>query len=127
MPLEGMLAGAKTVQSLPPAPSPELQARTAPTANKAVEQPLPETQHRAEEANDGLLINGSQSNATTSKFSLDPAFGNRRAGSKALYTGGLAIHEENAVLDARPYSLTGLETPKNEYTGSLPLRRLAAH
>ena len=116
LPLDTMLAQAKTVQSLPPAPPPELQAREAPVkkpGNAADIPPAP--QHRAEEANDGLLINGSQSNAATSKFSLDPAFGNRRAGSKALYTGGFAIHEENSALDASPYSLTGLQTPKDQY------------
>ncbi len=120
LPLDQMLAQAKTVQTLPTA-SP-LQARsTEPEkiAKPEVEAPPPEP-HHAEDANDGLLINGSQSNAATSKFSLDPAFGNRRAGSKSLYTGGLAAHEENAALDARPYSLTGLNTPKeqfNRFTG----------
>ena len=116
LPLEQMLAEAKTVQSLPPTPSPELQARTAePTAKRSSEEPPPATQRHPEEAEDGLLINGSQNNAATSKFSLDQAFGNRRASSKALYNGGFAIHEENSVLDARPYSLTGLQTPKDQF------------
>ncbi len=115
LPLDQMLAQAKTVQTLPSQPATELQARTAQAATKPAEEPTPEVQHRAEDANDGLLINGSQSNAATSKFTLDPAFGNRRSGSKALYTGGVAVHEENAALDARPYSITGLNTPKAQF------------
>lgn len=136
LPLDQMLADAKTVQSLPPAPPPELQARTAAPDKKPAEEPSTGSPHRPEEAEDGLLINGSQSNAATSKFSLDPAFGNRRAGSKALYNGGFAIHEENSVLDARPYSLTGLQTPQDQYNrltavatlgGPLNIPRLLRH
>ena len=36
-----------------------------------------------------LLINGTVNNAATSPFTLSPAFGNRRPGSKGLYSGGL--------------------------------------
>lgn len=129
LPLDQVLAQAKTVQTLPAAPPAPLQARAsegtpAKKADKPAEEPTPEAQHRSDDANDGLLINGSQSNAATSKFSLDPAFGNRRSGSRALYTGGIAAHEENAALDARPYSLTGLDTPKaefNRFTGVFTL------
>ncbi len=117
LPVEQMLAEAKAVQAAPPAP--ELQARAATPEAKQVAAPAaevsPEMQRRAEDANDGLLINGSQSNAATSKFTLDPAFGNRRAGSKSLYTGGIGLHEENAALDARPYSITGLNVPKAQF------------
>ena len=126
LPLEQILAEAKTVQPTPAQPSTILQPPLAKPADhgKSAEELNTEAQRRAEDANDGLLINGSQSNAATSKYTLDPAFGNRRAGSKALYTGGVAVHEENSVLDARPYSLTGLATPKDEYnrfTGVLTL------
>ena len=136
LPLEEMLAQAKSVQTLPVAPAPELQARAAEGAPKKAEEDAAPPPHRPEEADDGLLINGSQSNAATSKFSLDPAFGNRRAGSKALYTGGIGLHEENAVLDARPYSLTGLGTPKDQFNnltgvltlgGPLKIPRLLPH
>ena len=125
LPLDQMLAQARTVQPLPSQPAPELQARgAAKPAEKSPAEIAPEAQHRAEDANDGLLINGSQSNAATSKFTLDPAFGNRRAGSRALYTGGISAREENAALDARPYSITGLQTPKeqfNRFTGVFTL------
>ena len=47
--------------------------------------------------------------------SLDQAFGNRRSNSRALYNGGFAAIVDNSALDARPYSLTGLDTPKPAY------------
>lgn len=136
LPLDQMLAQANAIPTAPVAPPPELQAHTDEKPEKATSAPTPVSRHRAEDATDGLLINGSQSNAATSKFSLDPAFGNRRAGSKSLYTGGFAVHEENSALDARPYSLTGLETPKDEYNrftgvatlgGPLHIPRLLPH
>ena len=64
---------------------------------------------------DGLLVNGTVSNAATSKFSLDQAFGNSRPNSKSLYNGGFAAILDNSALDARPYSLSGLDTPKPTY------------
>ncbi|MFZ0743648.1 MAG: TonB-dependent receptor [Terracidiphilus sp.] len=70
----------------------------------------------AEKSSDGLLINGSENNAATSPFSLAPAFGNRRPGAKSLYTGSIGAIADNSVFDARPYSLTGLQTPKDLYS-----------
>ena len=69
----------------------------------------------AERAADGLLINGSESNAATSQYSMSPAIGNHRPGSKALYNGSFGAYAENAVFDAKPYSLTGLVLPKDIY------------
>lgn len=65
---------------------------------------------------DGLLINGSESNAATSKYSLTPAFGNRRPGTKSLYTGGIGATVGNSIFDARPYALAGLPLPKASYS-----------
>jgi trimeric autotransporter adhesin len=101
---------------LAPVLSPSLRA--APKASTgsevAIEIPKP-----AEEANqqssDGFLVNGSVNNAATSRFSLDQAFGNRRSNSRALYNGGFAAIVDNSALDARPYSLSGLDTPKPSY------------
>ncbi|SNT37975.1 Carboxypeptidase regulatory-like domain-containing protein [Granulicella rosea] len=70
---------------------------------------------------DGLLIQGSSNNAATSQYTLNAAFGNNRT-SKSLYTGGVSLVFDNSVFDARPYSLTGLNTPKdqnNHITGGL--------
>jgi hypothetical protein len=92
-----------------PAPAPAKK----PGANEVpVEIPKP-----AEDANanDGFLVNGSVNNAATSRYSLDRAFGNRRYNSKSLYTGGLAAIIDSSALDARPYSLSGLNSPKASY------------
>lgn len=69
----------------------------------------------AQQANDGLLINGSVNNAATSQFSLSPAFGNTRAGGRSLYNYGLMLHLDNSALDAKPFSVTGLDTPRPSY------------
>lgn len=79
-----------------------------PVAAPAVEE--------AERPSDGLLINGSESNASTSPFSLSPAFGNRRPGVKGLYNGGIGVIADNSVFDAKPYSLSGLQIPKDAYS-----------
>ena len=63
-----------------------------------------------------MLINGSESNAATSQYSMSPAFGNRRPGQKGLYNGSIGAIVGNSVFDARPYSLTGQQTPKDYYS-----------
>jgi hypothetical protein len=93
--------------SLPPASVTASEAQAGAAA-------LPKPQQNDQAAN-GLLVNGSSNNAATSRFSLDEAFGNRRPTGKSLYTGGLALIFDNSALDARPYSLSGLETPKSAY------------
>jgi hypothetical protein len=99
-----------------------LQARgsdASDAARKEDKASLPETPQpqddTVERPNDGLLINGSESNAATSQYSMAAAFGNRRPGVKGLYTGGIGVITGNSVFDARPYSLTGLSLPKASY------------
>jgi hypothetical protein len=75
----------------------------------------PEPEEAKQQSADGFLINGSVNNAATSQYELSHAFGNRRPGSKSLYTGGLSAILENSEFDARPYSLSGQETPKDLY------------
>jgi hypothetical protein len=104
--------------NLPPPPVvaaavPAPAAAKKPTGNEApVEIPKPAEDQNA---NDGFLVNGSVNNAATSRYSLDRAFGNRRYNSKSLYTGGLAAIIDSSALDARPYSLSGLNSPKASY------------
>jgi hypothetical protein len=43
------------------------------------------------------------------------AFGNRRRNRRRQYNGNVALILDNSALDARPYSLTGQETPKAAY------------
>lgn len=88
-------------------------------------QEMPRAPDQNEESADGLLVQGSVNNASTSAFTINPAFGNSRLGSRALYTGGFAAFIENSALDARPYSLTGVETAKpayNDFTGVATLQ-----
>ena len=112
--------------TLPPAPLPALAPAKKPAAaanDSPLEIPKP-AEDESQRAADGLLVNGSVNNAATSRYSLDQAFGNRRYNSKSLYNGGLAAIIDNSALDARPYSLSGLNTPKASYnriTGVLTL------
>jgi hypothetical protein len=76
--------------------------------------PVPPDQ-AAEQSADGMLVSGSQNNAATSQYSLSPAFGNHRPGQKGQYNGGLGLVFGNSALNARPYSLTGVEVPKDFY------------
>lgn len=71
-------------------------------------------------AADGLLVNGSVNNAASSPFSQVPAFGNNRAPGKWRYNGNFGFMMDNSPLDARPFSLTGQNTPRlayNRFTG----------
>jgi hypothetical protein len=83
---------------------------------EAVAAPTVPADEEAEKSADGFLINGSENNAATSQYSLSPAFGNRRPGSKSLYNGGFGAIVDNSVLDARPYALTGLTAAKDAYS-----------
>ena len=73
--------------------------------------PAPEPDATAQQANDGLLINGSVNNAATLQYSMSQAFGNTRSGGRSLYNYGLSLVLNNSALNAKPYSLTGLDTP----------------
>jgi trimeric autotransporter adhesin len=136
LPLDELKALAKPQ---PPdiAPKPSLQieaaktaAAPAATAATAAPQEIPKPPDDPnQESSDGFLVNGSVNNAATSPFSLDRAFGNKRANSKSLYNGGIAFAFDNSVLDAKQYSISGIDSPKPEYnrmTGGLtfggPLR-----
>lgn len=96
--------------SVPEAPAKSEASK--PNAPEEMPKPSDETSRQAE---DGLLVNGSSNNAATSQFSLAQAFGNTRKGAGGLYNGGLALIFDNSALDARPFSLTGLNSPKPSY------------
>jgi hypothetical protein len=93
---------------LPPKPAAD---NSNPVESPAVEPPAEDS----DESSDGLLINGTVNNAATSPFALSPAIGNRRPGSKSLYSGGIGAIVDNSLFDARPFSLTGLPVPKDNY------------
>lgn len=114
LPVDQIMARSKLTK-LPPIPLPASNAAAnKPAVNNAPDIPKPQ-EDASQQPSDGFLVNGSTNNAATSKFSLDQAFGNRRSNSKGLYTGGLAAVLDNSALDARPYSLSGLDTPKASY------------
>jgi hypothetical protein len=123
LPPDRIMAQAQTV-------NPEADALPTPSSTAAAEQPeipkapkaagAPEMPKPPDETNDqsadGFLINGSVNNAATSPFSTAAAFGNTRSGSKGLYNGGFAVILGNSAFDARPYSISGFEAPKDAYS-----------
>ncbi len=88
---------------------PEKVPETAPSETTPSEEEL------AQRASDGFLINGSTNNGAASPFAQAMAFGNNRTGAKGLYNGGIGMILDNSALDARPFSLTGQDTPKAAY------------
>ncbi|WP_420236561.1 carboxypeptidase regulatory-like domain-containing protein [Telmatobacter bradus] len=116
LPLNEALVGSQTAEQAQQAPQMVALALPAKEKKKTDEAaPQAPVSEVADKAADGYLVNGSQNNAATSIYSLAPAFGNRRAGSKSLYNGSVGIIEGNSAFNARPYSLTGLNTPKDNY------------
>ena len=118
--LDQMIAQTKAVEIKPLMRRNNLSAATNSEKKTAGEGAMPEAPTPQDDASgaatDGLLISGSENNAATSKYSMSQAFGNRRAGPKAMYTGGVGVIVGNSVLDARPYSITGLALPKAAYS-----------
>jgi hypothetical protein len=97
-------------------------AAKTPEASAAALKAAPAQDATAQQANDGFLINGSQSNASTSQYSMSQAFGNNRNGGKSLYNTNLSLVLDNSAFDAKSYSLAGVDTPKpsfNDMTGSM--------
>jgi hypothetical protein len=108
---------AETEAIVPPASIVAPEAKSEPT--KLQDNKAPESKTSQEDLNqlasDGLLINGSVNNGAASPFAQIAAFGNNRNGAKGLYTGGIGMILGNAALDARPFSLSGQNTPKAAY------------
>jgi carboxypeptidase family protein len=140
LPPDQLMASTKLTQA-PPIAQPVLNApaakkpEAAAAANAPTEIPKP-PEEQNQDSSDGFLVNGSVNNAATSQYSLDRAFGNRRPNSKSLYNGGLAVIFGNSALNARTYSLSGLEMPKPFYNvvtgvvtigGPIKIPRLLPH
>jgi len=125
MSLDQMRAALKPMQG---AAITEVQAKTQPAkiadAPKMAGAPAgtaPVPEDVSAKAVDGLLINGSVNNAATSPFSLAARFGNTASG-KSLYSWALNVRVDNSALDARSYSIAGIDTTKpqtNALTGGL--------
>ena len=96
---------AATEKTAAPAQQAGAAAPEAPLAQDAV----------AQQANDGLLINGSVNNAATSQYALSPAFGNGRSNGRSLYTGGFSLVLDNSALDAQKFSVSGFSAPNPSF------------
>ena len=94
---------------------PKQTAKSEKPEEPVPQAPSPQANEDSERAADGLLINGSENNAATSQYSLSPAIGNHRPGTKALYNGSFGAFAQNSIFNAKPYSLTGLVLPKDSY------------
>lgn len=123
LPLGQIKAQIETAPSLGGTP-PSIPAQPPPQEAKNASEPEPAQEDLSQRAADGFLINGSVNNGAASPFSQAAAFGNHRTGGKSLYNGGIGITFDNSALNARPFSLTGQDTPKaayNRMTGLLAL------
>ena len=107
--LKPVLSAGVTVTQARSEPKKTGEAPKQQGAQAAAQGPPPE--EVAQRAADGLLINGSVNNAATSQFTLGPRFGNTASG-KSLYTFSVYLTVDNSVLNAKSYSLTGIDTPK---------------
>ena len=116
----------KPLVEVPPAPAEALAGKPDQQSAQSGGPEMPrEPQEENEQSVDGYLVQGSVNNAATSQYATNSAFGNTRSGSKALYTGGFAAIEQNSALNARPYSLSGIEPAKpafNDFTGVATLQ-----
>lgn len=93
-------------------------ASAAPSGAAAASETPPAAPGEASNQNssDSFAINGSANNGAASNFGMSGAFGNNRRGAGSLYNGTANVVIGNAILDARAYSLTGLDTQKPAYT-----------
>jgi hypothetical protein len=120
--LKKLATHASNPTSTQPVPHADAVAKKPDTSEAIAETPKPPD--ASQDSSDGFLVNGSTNNAATSQYALSQAFGNKRAGSKSIYNGGVSAIMDNSAFDARPYSLSGLEMPKgfyNRFTGGVAI------
>ena len=124
------------LQPVPAAGTAAAEAKNEQPKPSVAAAPEKEQEDLSQRAADGLLINGSVINGATSPFAQMMAFGNNRNGGRGLYNGGLGLIFGNSALDARPFSLSGQNTPKPAYNritgiatlgGPLKIPRLLPH
>ena len=93
--------------------------QASPAANafpKTAAPPVLQEGAPSDEAASRLLINGTVSNAASTPFGLARAIGNYRFGQRSPYNGNVGVNFNNAVFDARSFSLTGQDTPRPVYS-----------
>ncbi|RXH58890.1 TonB-dependent receptor [Granulicella sibirica] len=113
LPIDQLLAQTKILK----APVTPLPAAPKAVAKKPDGSPadIPKPAEDTPRPSDGFLVNGSSSNAATTQYALSQAFGNQRPGTKGLYNGGLGLTLGNSTFNARPYSISGIQTDKPSY------------
>ena len=97
--------------AIPPTGSNALAASTEADEAFANQDPADLSRRAA----DGFLISGTANNSASSPFALSRSFGNARGGLGPLYTGNIGFVLGNSALDARAYSLSGMDTEKPSY------------
>lgn len=118
---------------VPAAPAPALANRQEKKADQKDAQAnqqgsaadMPKAPSENDQSADGFLVQGSVNNAATSQYATNPAFGNTRSNSKALYTGGVSVTEGNSALNARQFSPSGVPYAKptfNNFTGAVVIQ-----
>jgi hypothetical protein len=105
-------AGFQRAEAQATAAAPAADTAAAPAAGDASQS----SSELSQRASDGYLVNGSSVNGASSNFGLNPAIGNNRRGARSLYNGNIGFTVANSALNARPFSLTGQDTPKPETT-----------
>jgi hypothetical protein len=105
--------GAKA-KNAPPEPASNGQFRRT-DVNASSEAPPAEAESLApgemnQSASNAFVVNGSTSGAVERR-----AIGNARKGPASMYRGDLSTVVDNSALNARPFSLTGQETPRQAY------------
>ncbi|MCX6608826.1 MAG: carboxypeptidase regulatory-like domain-containing protein, partial [Acidobacteria bacterium] len=117
---QDVVAGTSTEWALVRAQMPEPQIRFEKPPVRMAPRPTPTAKAKPEpeavETDEGLLINGSVNNGASSPFAQLPAFGNNRKGQRSQYNGNLGFILNNALFDARAFSLTGQNTAKPDYS-----------
>ena len=73
----------------------------------------------ARNAADGFLVNGSVNNAASSPFTA-PGLRQQSRARTWRYNGNFGLIMDNSKLDARPFSLTGQNTPRRMRITSSP-------
>ena len=111
---EAEASQARTAGATPPAQEVAPQPAEAPTNTPT--RADTSGQDLGELASNGFLINGSVNNGAASPFAQLAAFGNNRNGGQGLYNGGIGVFVDNSAFDARPFSLSGQNTPKASYS-----------
>src|ERR1022692_1567833 len=100
-------AAASAANSRPGFQRADLNASGAPPAEEPAAAGIDEA---TPGASDALLVNGSVSNGVERR-----AIGNFRKGPGSGYRGDLSTILDNSVLDARSFSITGQDTPRQAY------------